>query len=508
MEATRQVAMGAVFYPRGGSAQVIRYLSPPLAAKGWPVSLLCGSLGHPGERTHAPTFFAGLDLTAVDYNPALEAYRAGRDPLAEPVPFHPSFEDHADVPDRVFASISPEVAEHLVGAWERLGSGRWSEAASIFHLHHLTPLHEAVKRRWPERPVVTSIHGTETKMLDRIGRLTAIAETFGTDLPGMADLAEAGALGAPSSLDPAARTMLDETRWSHWRFGHHWERRLRAVANSSDRIIVSSPHERGEVERLLGLGGERVEEIPNGVDTQRFDRRELDAEAQLQLWRHWLIEDPRGWDESGQPGTIRYREDDLRAFRDPQTGNHRPVLLFVGRFLEVKRVELLLRAYARARSRLEIPAPLVIWGGFPGEWEGAHPHRVAQEVGVDKVFFTGWRDHDELPDGLACADVFVAPSIKEGFGQVFIEAMACGLPVIAARSGGPMSFVNTEPGRPNGWLAEPDDIATLTDALVEAVNDPGARRRRADNAYEQARASYSWDRLAARFVGVYESVLS
>ena len=49
------------------------------------------------------------------------------------------------------------------------------------------------------------------------------------------------------------------------------------------------------------------------------------------------------------------------------------MLLFVGRFTEVKQLPMLIRAYARARERFARPAPLVIWGGFPGEWEGEHP---------------------------------------------------------------------------------------------------------------------------------------
>ncbi len=89
-------------------------------------------------------------------------------------------------------------------------------------------------------------------------------------------------------------------------------------------------------------------------------------------------------------------------------------------------------------------APLVIWGGFPGEWEGEHPHTVAVEEGVEDVFFIGWRGHDELNEGLACSDVMVMPSTSESFGQVFVEAMACGVPVIAANAGGPPSFVNVE----------------------------------------------------------------
>ena len=66
--------------------------------------------------------------------------------------------------------------------------------------------------------------------------------------------------------------------------------------------------------------------------------------------------------------TLRY--DDLSAFEDDN-----PVILYVGRFTEVKRIPLLIEAYERARARASAgPAPLVIVGGFPGEWEGEHPY--------------------------------------------------------------------------------------------------------------------------------------
>jgi glycosyltransferase involved in cell wall biosynthesis len=150
----------------------------------------------------------------------------------------------------------------------------------------------------------------------------------------------------------------------------------------------------------------------------------------------------------------------------------------------------------------------VIWGGFTGEWEGEHPYAVAREVGARGIFFVGWRGHTELPDGLACADLMVAPSKREGFGQMLIEAMACGRPVIATRSGGPVSFVNTDPARPNGWLIDPDDIDALTAALVEAVNDKPARRLRGENGYRQVRAVHSWQAVAREFEALYDELIA
>jgi glycosyltransferase involved in cell wall biosynthesis len=497
--------MSLLFYPRGGSSQVVRYLVPALEETGWRVALVAGSLGQPGDRTHAASFFKHSRLAAVDYTDVVRAHEEEREPPPDAIPMHPSFEDRQGVPDTVFSAVAPEAGDRLVAAWERVLSDAWPAPPAVAHLHHLTPMHEAVARRFPHVPLVTHLHGTEILLLEHIDRLREIAGILGTDLAGMA------APGAPrdiGELDAEQRRMLRETRWSNWRFGDHWARRLRHAARLSSRIVAISPHLRDEARQLLDVPPEAVEAIPNGVDVERFDRRRLEPEERLALWRRWLVEDPLGWDESGRPGTIRYREEDMRWFEPGPGGENPAVLLFVGRFTEVKRVPLLIRAYARARDRFERPAPLVIWGGFTGEWEGEHPHVVAREVGERGIFFVGWRGHTELPDGLACADLVVAPSKREGFGQMLIEAMACGRPVIATRCGGPVSFVNTDPARPNGWLIEPDDIDGLTEALVEAVNDGQGRRLRGENGHRQVRAVHSWEAVAREFEALYEELIA
>jgi len=496
----RHVTMGLLFYPRGGSAQVIRYLAAALEEADWSTELVCGSLGEPGDLTHAGTFFEGMDVHALDYGPAVEAFGRGEDPVAHDPPLAPSFEDRPDVPDRVFAAVSPGLGDHLAGAWARFLKDVLHGPPNVLHVHHLSPLHEAIARVAPDAPLVTHLHGTEMRMIDRADRLAELARAQGTDLAGMADRACANALPALDSYPQEARELVEATRWEHWRYGSHWAERLRAVAHASDHFIVISPHDRGEARRLLGVEGDRVELIPNGVDTGLFDRRVLSDGERLTLWRRWLVDEPRGWDETGRPGSIRYTEEDIAPLVDP----HAPLLMFVGRFLDVKRVPLLVRAYAAARERFARRAPLVIWGGFPGEWEGEHPHSVVSSLGVDDVFFVGWRGHADLARGLSCCDVMVAPSKNEPFGLVFLEAMACGVPVIATRSGGPLSFVNTEHGAPNGWMVGVDDERELAVAMVEAVNDAGARRTRSENAYRQIRSGYAWKVLASRFAEVYE----
>ena len=473
----RRVEMGLLFYPRGGSAQVVRYLARALERAGWDTSLACGSLGEPGERTHAESFFAGLDLSVADYRPALRAFAEGRDPIAEPVPMHPSYEDRPGIPDRIFTVVSPDLGEHLAEAWRPLLAAAAQQDPELLHLHHLTPIHEAAARELPDLPLVTHLHGTELKMIDRAERL-------------------------------AAGEQLEGTRPDSWVHATHWLAQMRRWAQNSDHVIVISPDDAAEAQRLLGVDQSRVTWVPNGVDLERFDRADPSPEERMDRWREWLVDQPQGWAEGGDPGSVAYTEKDLEAFVDPTSREPSPVLLFIGRFTEVKRIPLLVRAYARAAQRFERSAPLVIWGGFPGEWEGEHPHTVVEREGIEDVFFVGWRGHSELGAGLACADVMVMPSIAESFGQVFIEAMACGVPVIAANAAGPPSFINTEPGHPNGWLVEPDEVDSLAEAMVEAVNDPAAREQRARNGYDVTRRDYSWVTLAERVAEVYEAALA
>lgn len=451
--------MGLLFYPRGGSAQAVRYLAAALTRMGRQISLITGSLGSPGEPTEATTFFAGLDVHPVDFTPARQAWLRGEDPMDQPVPMHPSYEEREGVPDRVFTALDRQAAGRQVEAWRRALVESGAGSTDLFHLHHLTPIHTAVGELWPTKPIVTHLHGTELKMLDRLDR-----------------------------DDP-------------------WRHMLTEAALRSRRIITISDHDRDEAMRLLGVDPARISIVANGVDTTVFDRRPSDATKSMARWRHWLVEDPQGWDSSGEPGTVRYSDRDLVAFIDDD-GEMLPVLMFVGRFLEFKQVPLLIRAYALAREQMTRPCPLVVWGGSPGEWEGEHPVDVARSIGCEGVFFTGWRGHDELPQGLNSAHVLVAPSIDEPFGQVYLEAMACGLPVIATKSGGPLGFVNTEPGAPNGWMVEPGDITSLAHAMADAVNDTAERERRGLAAYSQIRAAYSWDRIALQVAAIYDEVLT
>ena len=445
------VVMGLMFFPRGGSAHVTRSLARELVKLGCKVTIVCGSLRLDGRPGDAREFFAGLDVRAVDYTAALDA----EDPLRADPPMHPSYEDRPDAPDRVFARVDDETYEHLVAAWMRALSDAGAAQADILHLHHLTPLDEAAARIAPHVPVVGHIHGTELLMLEAIAQ------------------------GPPMG-------------WAH---AKAWAERMRRWASACQRLVVLSKTQIGRLTNLLPINPEHCVVIPNGFDPKLFDRHEVDRIA---LWQQLLVEHPLGWRPNGEPGTVAYMPDELSPFAEG------PVLLYVGRFTAVKRIRLLITAYALARKSFNKPAPLVLVGGFPGEWEDEHPFETIERTDARDVFLAGWHGHDELTDILAASDIVILPSVREQFGQVLVEGMACGLPAIAVNAYGPSEIIDD--GQ-TGWLVPPDDEWALAGALVEAVNDDELRLQRGAAAYIAARARYSWPALGEKLARTYEAVL-
>ena len=497
--------MGISFFPRGGSAQVVRYLARALPPVGWQPRIFTGSLGPPGAPGNARGFYGDLDLVTVDFTDASEAARTGGDPMAAAVPVHPSFEDREGAPDLQMTALDDRQAERQVDLWARTFLAGGARECDVVHLHHLSAQHEAAARAMPGRPVVAHLHGTELKMIDGIRRRRELLDRHGTSF-------EAMATGSHDfeALSDDEHHLIESTRWPAWRHSDAWNRRLVDWAHRASHVICISDHDRREAVRLLGLHATGISVIANGVDTARFDEQRLSPATRHRLWRRWLIDEPLGWDVSGKPGSRRCTRSEFETFfPTPGSGRHGPpVMLFVGRYLSFKRVPLLVAAYARARSLdASFRSPLVLWGGNPGEWEGEHPAETVDRLGIDGVFFVGWRDHGQLPTGICCADVMVAPSFNEPFGQVYLEAMACGRPVIATRTGGPVSFVNTVPGEPNGWLVPADDTEALASALIEAAADNDERERRAHNAYHQIRHGYAWSGIAHRFAELYEALL-
>ena len=130
---------------------------------------------------------------------------------------------------------------------------------------------------------------------------------------------------------------------------------------------------------------------------------------------------------------------------------------------------------------------------------------TAQELGLaDIVAFVGAVPQVELPLYYNAADIFVMPSYFESFGLVALEAMACGLPVIATRVGGPREFVKAgETGYLIDWHC-PEPFAQRLDMVLA---NPSLHARMAEAATQQA-SQMTWANTASDILGLYSSLVS
>jgi glycogen(starch) synthase len=201
-----------------------------------------------------------------------------------------------------------------------------------------------------------------------------------------------------------------------------------------------------------------IAEIPNGVDTQRFSPS------------------PNGPEPDGVAD-----------------------LLFVGRLAKQKGLDVLLDALAllpNAVWRLRIV--------------GDGPERVAlanqaRRLGMEnRVVFHGWAQRDELPQLYRSSDIFVFPSNDEGMPNVLLEALACGLPVVATRVAGNDQLISTE----NGFLVPPRDPTAFAAGLAPLLNDPSLRLRLGIRSRGLAVERYAWSTAARAYEGIFREAIA
>ena len=169
-----------------------------------------------------------------------------------------------------------------------------------------------------------------------------------------------------------------------------------------------------------------------------------------------------------------------------------PLLLSVGRISSEKRIELLkpvLETFPHLR--------LAIVG------DGPYRTRLEQIFAGTKTVFTGYLHGKDLAQAYASADLFVFPAPKETFGNVAMEAMASGLPVIATQSGGPVDFVQV--GK-TGLLFPPNDQQALIDAVDWFLADWPRRPRQLGAAGRQFAETYTWSKAMAQLVSEYKTL--
>lgn len=277
-------------------------------------------------------------------------------------------------------------------------------------------------------------------------------------LPARAALARAALLLSPANLAPVAypRNAVVIHDAAALRFPEFysrayvaWQRAvLPAIARRARLVVTVSEFSRGEIVELLGVPPERVAVVPGGVD-ERFDPAAESEPARRAL------------------------------------GLARPYVLTVASRIARKNLSALDPA---ARALREEGIDLVAAGG-------GRPHLQA-EGAPGEVRLLGHVPDEHLPGLYAGARAFVLPSLYEGFGLTVVEAMASGVPVVAADRG---ALPETAGGA--ALLADPEDPEAIASALLRAAADGDERRELAARGLARA-AELSWDAAMRRLDGL------
>ncbi|NJL19136.1 MAG: glycosyltransferase family 4 protein [Bdellovibrionaceae bacterium] len=177
-------------------------------------------------------------------------------------------------------------------------------------------------------------------------------------------------------------------------------------------------------------------------------------------------------------------------------------VMFAGRLIREKGADLVIRAVAIARRDF----PAITCGIFnDGPERGALESLVVQLGLADTVVFEGGVAYEALLGSMKSAGIFVLPSIREGFGIVVIEAMACGLPVIVVRH--PMNAATelVEDGR-NGFVCDPE-AADIAAKIVRVMKDAVLRERLSAQAVQSV-TRYTWSAVAGTVEEYYTACLA
>ncbi len=176
-------------------------------------------------------------------------------------------------------------------------------------------------------------------------------------------------------------------------------------------------------------------------------------------------------------------------------------ILYLGTIEPRKNIVRLLRAFARSKRDARLPHSLVLVGARG--WMYAQVDRVVEEEGIgNDVIFTGYAPQDELASWYRAADLFVYPSLYEGFGLPPLEAMACGTPVITSNAASLPEVVGDA-----ALMVAPEDERALADAIVRALTDRTLRETMIARGTDQA-SKFSWERAARETTALYAEVLA
>lgn len=251
-------------------------------------------------------------------------------------------------------------------------------------------------------------------------------------------------------------------------WGESFQKKLHAGLSKLARVITVSQWSKGEVVEAYGLDPERVEVIPNGIDLVKF--RPLDDRAETQTWL---------WERHGV---------------------QEPYLLYVGPCSPRKNTLRLVQAFGYLKHRHHIPHQLVL-AGTPGQFFPQVRSQVAQMGLTDDVIFVGPVSDDTLAGLYNGAEVFVFPSLYEGFGLPVLEAMACGTPVVTSNC----TALPEIAGGAAALVEDPIDVENVAAIIHQVLEHSDYQDLLQQRGLARARA-FSWKDCATAHLKLYRRV--
>ena len=239
-----------------------------------------------------------------------------------------------------------------------------------------------------------------------------------------------------------------------------WNKKIRSVLNTADHILTPS---KSNYDKLMqfDISDEKVYVIHNGYNSNLFKNISTsEAKEKLNL------------------------------------SKDKKIILSVGNLELVKGHKYLIEAIKVLIKREQNITCLIIGSGSQKKYLDGLIDRLSLS---DHIILVGGKHHNEIPLWMNACDVFVLPSLRESFGVVQIESMACGKPVVATFNGGSEEVIINEK---LGILVEPKAVNELANAILKALDKEWDK----DYILNYAK-HYSWDKIVKNIIGVYNELL-
>ena len=276
-----------------------------------------------------------------------------------------------------------------------------------------------------------------------------LKEAFGIPLVSTIHATEAG---RNSGIHTPDQKYVNDTEWM--------------LTYESSEVIVNSKFMKNDLQRLFGLPYEKINVVPNGINTTVYNGLERDYD-----------------------------------FRRKYAMDNEKIILFMGRLVYEKGVQHLISAMPKILDGYH-DAKLIVAG------KGAMLDQLKEQVDAmglgNKVYFTGYLNAKQVSKMYKCADVSVFPSTYEPFGIVALEAMLAGVPTVVSDVGGLNEIVEHRVDGMKSYAGNPNSLA---DSILELLLNPELCDKITKKAKQKVKNEYNWAKIAQDTYFTYEKAI-